>query len=158
MSPEFEQKLHEDFPSLFPKALPIEVDDGWYNLVYATCARIENYIDNWERNRALILNWNLDVDDHTIEWTRFGPREKREVPPPAPQVQIIQIKEKFGFLRIYYTGSDSYIQGVVDMAEEFSKFTCEQCGKPGTSSHKGWIKILCEEHMEEQEIRNAIHK
>lgn len=63
-----------------------------------------------------------------------------------------QIKEKFGTLRIYYQGSDRYIDGVLDLAETISYRTCEVTGKPGRiccTANKGWVKTLCEEKMQE---------
>jgi hypothetical protein len=32
------------------------------------------------------------------------------------------------------------------MAESMSGVTCEECGKPGTSTRGGWIKTACKEH------------
>lgn len=58
----------------------------------------------------------------------------------------MQIKEKFGGLRLYEFGhSSEYIQGVIAMAESMSYCTCEQCGKPGAPKGKGWITTLCDE-------------
>jgi len=34
------------------------------------------------------------------------------------QIEFIQVKEKFGHLRIYYKGFDPYINGVIDMANK----------------------------------------
>ena len=41
--------------------------------------------------------------------------------PDACHVQVVQIKEKFGGLRFYAEGVDSYIEGLVAMAEAYSK-------------------------------------
>ena len=70
----------------------------------------------------------------------------REIPAEVPQVTLDQVKEKFGTLRFYYTGGDDYISGLVSMAESMSGVTCEECGKPGTSTRGGWIKTACKEH------------
>lgn len=152
MSPEFIQKLEEDFPSLFTKRTDISIDDGWYDILYTTCRRIQNRIDNRERNRTLTIKWNNDVENTDLEWNRYGPREIRTVPDPIPEVEFVQIKEKFGSLRIYIYGGDEYIEGVIDMAEDMSYMTCEKCGNPGTPSKTGWIKVLCEEHHLEREL------
>ena len=68
-------------------------------------------------------------------------RERGEVPP-----KVLQVKEKFGALRIYF----EYFVG--DMGEIVSKYEreslniCERCGKPGsTKGSTGWIKTLCTE-------------
>lgn len=68
----------------------------------------------------------------------------------APQVQAIQVKEKFGELRFYYRGGDAAIRGMVDAAEKHSTTVCEICGAPG-SLHgvpRGWWRTRCEEHVD----------
>lgn len=55
-----------------------------------------------------------------------------------------QIKEKFGLLRVYHTGGNDYMAGVVRMAEDISGRTCEVCGLPGEQRKGGWIKTLCD--------------
>jgi len=64
----------------------------------------------------------------------------------CPQVEVLQVKEKFGGLRFYYTGGDDYVAGLVSMAEAITEVTCEQCGEPGEIRHGGWIKVLCDKH------------
>ena len=95
--------------------------DGWYNIIDAVCAMIQNH----ERNNKL----------------------NNEVMPP---VIATQVKEKYGTLRFYYTGGDDYINGVVAMAEYMSGVTCETCGAPGEIREDGWIRTLCDEHAKEQ--------
>ena len=60
-----------------------------------------------------------------------------------PQVVAIQVKEKFGGLRFYYSGGDETVWGMAYMAEALSECTCEVCGSPGEQTHGGWIKTLC---------------
>jgi hypothetical protein len=55
-----------------------------------------------------------------------------------------QIKEKYGTLRIYYTGGNAYIDGVVNMAEALSGETCELCGAPGKLGGVGWLTTRCD--------------
>lgn len=62
-----------------------------------------------------------------------------------PQVEFIQVKEKFGSLRIYtHTDNDLQLE-LISLAEDFSKHTCEKCGKPGELRSKGWMITLCDE-------------
>lgn len=57
-----------------------------------------------------------------------------------------QVKEKFGTLRVYTVGSDDFIDGVVDMAEQMSSVTCEVTGFPGQMcSQGGWYRTLSRE-------------
>lgn len=86
-----------------------------------------------------ILNQLMNNIQHHIDW-------KNKDGEVVPQVVLDQVKEKFGTLRFYYTGGDDYISGLVTMAESMSGVTCEECGKPGTSTSGGWIRTVCVEH------------
>jgi hypothetical protein len=58
---------------------------------------------------------------------------------------FMQIKQKFGTLRMYSIGGDEFISGALGAAEEKSCETCEQCGNPGSRNTEGyWIETLCE--------------
>ena len=49
-------------------------------------------------------------------------------------------------LTIYHRGGDEYTRGVLRMAEEISRHTCEECGDIGYPTTSGWIRTLCEKH------------
>ena len=59
-------------------------------------------------------------------------------------VKFDQVKEKFGGLRVYFSGGDDYIEGLVSMAESFSYKICEVCGERGKPNKGGWIVTLCD--------------
>ena len=109
-----------------------ECGDGWFQILNQLMGNIQNHID-WQN------------------------REKEVV----RQVTLDQVKEKFGTLRFYYSGGDDTIRGMVSMAESMSSVTCEECGKPSTSTSGGWIKTVCKEHggedydTPEEEINDA---
>lgn len=72
---------------------------------------------------------------------------------------ILQIKEKFGGLRFYYTCKASVSEAcdwVVRMAEANAGRTCETCGEAGQPSTGSgwWIKTLCPQHATERDIAN----
>jgi hypothetical protein len=56
----------------------------------------------------------------------------------------VQVKEKYGELRIYVDGGDDVVDQLVDEAEAASSAICEVCGEPGTLRVKGWMKTRCE--------------
>lgn len=62
-------------------------------------------------------------------------------------VEIAQVKEKFGTLRIYTETSDSDLNTIINTAEKLSEVTCESCGGPGRlrNTH-GWLKTMCDSH------------
>ena len=62
-----------------------------------------------------------------------------------------QVKEKYGTLRFYFINDCSGLNSdiafdVVDMAEERSGQTCEECGDNGRRFGDGWVKTLCLKH------------
>lgn len=63
-----------------------------------------------------------------------------------PQVEIVQLKEKFGSMRFYVDGADELIRGMIWLAEDLSYNTCEMCGTNTDILHtKGWIKTRCKQ-------------
>ena len=136
--------LYEKYPDLFANkdktpmescmSFGIECNLGWYELLSSVCWKIFQY----ERNiadRIKIRNDNGKENDQS---------DLDYVP-----VKFDQIKEKFGGLRIYYSGGDYYIDGLISMAEEMSYKTCERCGCPGTPNKQGWIMTLCDNCRED---------
>lgn len=67
--------------------------------------------------------------------------------------RFLQIKEKFGTLRVYLDHADDRIMALMDMAERLSEVTCEQCGEPGELRTGGWLKTLCDEHAAQRSAR-----
>ena len=64
-----------------------------------------------------------------------------------PQVEAIQVKEKFGGLRFYTDQADDYVRNIINFAEHMSYFICEDCGTTNgaTQNDHGWITTLCPE-------------
>lgn len=77
-------------------------------------------------------------------------------------IQITQIKEKFGGLRIYFRSDNAsdevlaYIRGVIYMAEFMSMHTCEITGNVGKLASDGCVmKTLSEEKMKELNFKES---
>jgi len=59
--------------------------------------------------------------------------------------QVIQVKEKFGDLRVYVYGGNEEIAKLISDAEEQSIKTCEKCGFSGELQKIGrWYTTLCD--------------
>jgi hypothetical protein len=144
-----------------------ECGDGWFQILNQLMGNIQHHIDWKVRQREVAIKFNtmaeqLKAGDSTLfdeemkdllnrDYVEKRKQELidqplREIPELVLQVTLDQVKEKFGTLRFYYTGGDDYISGLVSMAESMSGVTCEECGKPGTSTGGGWIKTACVEH------------
>lgn len=71
---------------------------------------------------------------------------------PIPKVTILQSKEKFANLRLYYDGGDDVVAGMVRLAEELSSKTCEITGEKGVLCKRGGLyKTLSEDKAKEHE-------
>jgi len=63
-------------------------------------------------------------------------------------VRVVQVKEKFGLLRIYVHGGDVVIDRILDVAELVSSCTCEICGELGRYYEvNGWLQVRCLRHQ-----------
>ncbi len=173
MREELDKKLVEKFPKLFrDRYAPMTetcmcwgfcCGDGWFNILDALCSNIDHYV-KWKREqraRALVYNrklkraisaqnvsymlsanantWQIQEAEEALALGKY-----RDVPEKVHHVTVVQVKEKFGTLRFYYGGGDSYVSGLVAMAESMSAVTCEECGVPGETGGDGWIATLCD--------------
>jgi hypothetical protein len=72
------------------------------------------------------------------------------------QFEVLQVKEKFGGLRIHVNHVNDGIRRRLEAAEQESFHTCEVCGQPGTLREDSWIKTVCDEHVGEHGGRNEV--
>lgn len=116
-----------------------ECGNGWFPIINSLCHNIQEHID-W--NNKMVL------DDDTDKLGLAKKKRKKTDRKLIPQFVALQVKEKFGALRIYYSGGDEYCRGLVDMAASWSWSTCELCGNGGkrlVGHTTGWIGSVCEE-------------
>jgi len=59
----------------------------------------------------------------------------------------VQIKEKYGTLRIYLTEEPETMEVLIETIEKLSGQTCEVCGEPGKLYSTGWHVTRCSEHI-----------
>jgi hypothetical protein len=66
-----------------------------------------------------------------------------------PVIKILQYKEKFGCLRMYISGGDETVEGMIKFAEYLSQKTCQCTGEPGSLVKIGsWSAVLSPEQAE----------
>jgi hypothetical protein len=97
-----------------------ECGNGWFPIIDALCNNIQTHIDDHNKYRS---------DEAAID-----------------QMVFLQVKEKFGGLRIYASGGDAYCHGLISMTETLSYRFCEICGKAGyleVGHTSGWIQSVC---------------
>ena len=62
-------------------------------------------------------------------------------------IKIVQVKEKWGGLRIYTDYSNKELDKVIYDAEHESLEVCEVCGQSGKLRGKSWYYTSCDEHI-----------
>jgi hypothetical protein len=139
MDQELQNKLFEKYPDLFSNknkdimtscmAWGIECGNGWFDILSSLCWMIGQHERNKKDNKDFI--------------EKYQPERLSEIPEYFP-VKFDQIKEKFGGLRIYFSGGDEYVEGLIAMAESISYKLCEVCGDRGSPNDGGWISTLCD--------------
>lgn len=71
----------------------------------------------------------------------------------AQGVDVIQVKEKFGQLRIYTGSADADFYSKIWEIEERSATICEFCGAPShIRSRGGWLKSICDPCLEKPRV------
>lgn len=134
MNIELERKLFKEFPELFRYSddiqasltgFGVEYGDGWYDLTYNALSKI----------------YKIAKRDGLFD---------KEYP-----LYLTQAKEKFGYLRLYFSFGTDEIWDIVEEAELKSMETCEICGNKGEIREDlSWILCLCDEHYDKQKSNN----
>lgn len=123
MSPELEMELH----GKYPKILGYLNEDGKYK------TRLWGGFQHGDGWYALVSTLCSTIQARAES--------------TGQEVQVTQVKEKFGALRFYSQNGDDHISGMIDLAEELSARTCEICGHPGQKKNvQGWLITRCDEH------------
>ncbi len=89
-------------------------------------------------------NANCGPGWHGILERLSGEIDKLNLP---PEFRVLQIKEKFGELRVYVEGAGPFskiVELLIRDAARESLETCEFCGKPGHRRPLSWVKTLCD--------------
>lgn len=73
--------------------------------------------------------------------------------PAESEIRIVEIKEKFGALRLYFNSRKlsakalAKVREAIDLAEARSACTCEECGAQGRLHDRGgWLLTRCADH------------
>jgi len=126
---ELQDKLFKNYPKLFKQkdddktvtcmCWGCECGDGWYWLLDQLCDCIQSYLDS----NAKHLN--------------------------LEQIEVVQIKEKFGGLRFYTSYHIDTVEGMIWFAEQMSLNICEICGSTkDVTQSEGWVNTRCKKCKE----------
>ena len=87
-----------------------------------------------------LINWLCEEIEKRLEWVNENKSEEEKV-----SFEFLQIKEKFGKLRIYYKTDDETIASYIAMVESISGYICEETGLFDETvgfTAKGWQKTI----------------
>jgi hypothetical protein len=121
MSPELEAKLIDKYPTLFRDVN----QPPTASLMCFGCECDDGWYDLLDRTFQKIID--LDI---------------------AREITLVQVKEKYGALRVYFNGGDNELDhkvyDILNKAEDESIKFCERCGTTEeVKKTEGWIKYLC---------------
>lgn len=128
MKEELEDKLVRDFPNLYRQVNDTPME---------TC-----------------MCWGFECDDG---WFELIYELSKKITLIDPEVQAMQVKEKYGGLRFYVGGVDKDLADeVFDLISEYedkSYTICESCGtnENVTVNDSGWIYTLCDKCRKERQ-------
>jgi hypothetical protein len=139
MKKELQQQLFDIAPEWFKDkdnlhaslmAFGFEVGDGWFGLLKHGMEWIRQHIDS---------AWGYDDKVYPYD------------------LQVVQVKEKFGTLRFYVHGGDDRVDNIISAMEMASSLICEWCGAAGElRDDGGWYTTLCDacqaQRIEEREL------
>jgi len=63
---------------------------------------------------------------------------------------VVQVKEKYGQLRFYTSGTTEQFHDLIDVMSWASECMCENCGKVGQLLQYGWWKTRCPKCIEKE--------
>lgn len=106
----------------------------------------------WELFRIECGSGWKDLYEPLIEYIQRYNEDK----PIEEQIQITQIKEKFGGLRFYVSHATDELRDMINKAEHESYSTCEICGSKENIGFKmGWIQTICHDCIKEMAVKEG---
>lgn len=126
-------------------------EQAWQDALVARYPKIFVLTEN---GRTCTPGWPVTGDGwrELIETAARRISEAVAAAPPAT-VTVVQVKQKYGTLRVYWHGNDlsasaeQNVQNAVALAEARSACSCEICGAPGVLHSRGdWLSTACSDH------------
>ena len=102
----------------------------------------------WPMTKTLMC-WGFDCGDGWYDLiNRLCARLQKHIDESGcGQVEVVQVKEKYGAARFYVNAGDEKTWAMIHRAERRSGAVCEECGQPGELAiSQGWYKTLCRKH------------
>jgi len=153
MKKELQNKLYEKYPKLFAQkdwppsetlmCFGLTCGDGWYDIIDNLCKLIAEEVEDNPRRIQSARDFleKTDISPNQREhWEKLlNLLEINKV----GDVQVVQVKEKYGKLAFYLNNYNEKIRGYIQFAGLMSGCICETCGLHGKQTKSGWIKTMC---------------
>lgn len=152
MRVDLDRALCAKYPKFYggDEVFGFECDDGWYDLIDRLSAQIEPLVP-------------VDICYCGHSKALHGPDGKCRGEYPdggelcdcveyeAHDFYVVQIKQKFGTLRVYTSYYLAAVQAIIDTAERASASICEVCGGVGSRHvlHNWYHVTRCDAHAAE---------
>ena len=108
---------------------------------------VENYDYSYTELDEMPDGWRKAFGEQICEEIQ---RELNKLPDKDRlSYRILQIKEKFGYLRWYTNWSTIGLDNIIRKYEQISERTCIKCGAAATKISNGWISPWCDECAKE---------
>lgn len=133
------KKLVEEYPYLLPRNV-------WTGEV------VEDYDYSWTELDHVPEGW-IELFLHMCEEIREPLIQANYI----NEFRFLQIKEKYGSLRVYTAGAPQEVYDIIQKYEALSERICVTCGKPATKISQGWICPYCDECAEKLGRRKFIN-
>lgn len=146
--------VREQYPEYFTECFDYSIGKGWEPLIQSLCVIIKSSYEQLKR----VVDYANKPNPAQV-WLDKLPEAKNSL--ATFPVKIVQVKEKFGTLRIHIHGGHSEIFTAARALEVASTFICEDCGKPAVGTTSGYIRTLCEDcynHIVFKEISSGYTK
>ena len=126
-------EIKQRCPKLYQNGIVFECGPGWASIILDISLKIETILNkNAERTK-------IPEGEEIYDFEMFA----------------IQVKEKYGTLRIYMTLTTDEIDRLIEQAEGRSEETCEACGAPGRVRGGFWVEVRCDKCFKEWVQINA---
>lgn len=106
--------------------------------------QIDIYQELLTKYSFLSLRWGFEIGPG---WYQIIKKLLQQIKATEPKAnfKIVQIKEKFGGLRVYCQHASPEVLELIDKAALLSYTTCESCGRKAEvkESEEGWLRARC---------------
>jgi hypothetical protein len=123
------ESLRQLCPLLYRNGMRFECGLGWYEILHDLSLKIERILEKDAENHPIPEG---EEDEHI-------------------QIYAVQVKEKYGTLRIYMSYETDEISSLIEKTETISHWICESCGAEGRRRGITWFTTRCDKCYAEEE-------